>query len=94
VFSLDVFGENYGFWGTIWGLFMHNLPVLFLLAILLISWKYEIIGGIGFILFGALYILFAIIPIQEYSLSWSLMIGGLALIIGILFLFNWLRKIR
>ena len=55
--SLDVFEGNYGFWGTITGLFMHNIPAMILLIVLIISWKYEIVGGIAFILAGLLYII-------------------------------------
>jgi hypothetical protein len=56
--SLDVFDGDCGFWGTVLGLFMHNIPALILLAVLLISWRHErgIIGGSVFILAGLLYI--------------------------------------
>ena len=57
LFYLDIFDGNYGFWGTIIGLFMHNIPSLVLLIVLLISWKREIVGGIIFILAGLLYII-------------------------------------
>src|SRR3989344_1376326 len=53
--SLDVLEGNYGFWRTILGLFMHNIPAIILLIVLIVSWKYEIIGGISFILAGILY---------------------------------------
>lgn len=33
MFSLDIFEGNYGFWGTIVGLFMHNIPAMILLII-------------------------------------------------------------
>jgi hypothetical protein len=100
MFSLDVFDGNYGFWGTILGLFMHNIPTLFLLIILLVSWKREIIGGIFFILAGLLYIArlaFTMIstpPFHWYYLSWSLIIAGPAFLVGILFLINWFKKKR
>jgi len=48
LFSLDIFDGNYGFWETILGLFMHNIPSMVLLIILIISWKYELVGGIIF----------------------------------------------
>ena len=53
--SLDVFAEGLSFWETALGLFMHNIPALVLLIALLISWKYEIVGGIVFILAGIFY---------------------------------------
>ena len=98
LFSLDIFDMKLGFWGTIAGLFMHNIPALFLLIILIISWKHEIVGGIVFILAGILYIarlLMTILmnpPPQWYMLSWSLTIAGPAFLIGILFLIGWFKK--
>ncbi|MDD5253481.1 MAG: hypothetical protein PHG05_00045 [Candidatus Nanoarchaeia archaeon] len=94
VFSLDIFEGNYGFWGTILGLFMHNIPVIILLIILIISWKHEWVGSIVFILAGILYIagLLMSASFQIYMLSWSLIIAGPAFLIGILFLIGWLEK--
>ena len=56
LFSLDIFGNGYTFWQTVFGLFMHNIPALVLLIVTIISWKHEIVGGIVFILAGLLYI--------------------------------------
>ncbi len=98
MFSLDIFEGNYGFWGTIVGLFMHNIPALVLLIVLLISWKYEVVGGIVFILAGLLYSGISIIriimsnPVEWYMLSWSLQIAGPAFLVGILFLIGWFKK--
>jgi len=100
MFSLDVFDLHMGFWQTIVGLFMHNIPALILLIVLIISWKYEIVGGIAFILAGLLYIvLLAINSIingfEWYYLTWPLPISGPAILIGILFLLNWrIKKIN
>lgn len=84
LFSLDIFEGNYGFWGTIIGLLMHNIPVFILAIILAISWRYEIVGGIGFILAGLLYLGLA---------SSSLIIAGPAFLVGVLFLLNWQRRL-
>ncbi len=94
LFSLDVFGEELSFWQILLGLFMHNIPTLLLLVVLLISWKYEIVGGIAFILAGILYIFLLLIrtSFQWYMLSWSIIIAGPAFLIGILFFINWKRK--
>jgi len=93
LFSLDIFEGNYGFWGTILGLFMHNIPVLILLVVLLISWKHEIVGGIAFILAGFLYIFWTMSRVPWYTvISWSMIIAGPAFLIGILFFMNWFKK--
>ena len=92
--SLDVFDMKLSFWQTIGALFMHNIPALVLLVVLLISWKHEIVGGIVFILAGLLYIIMMIrnVPDWRMALSWSLTIAGPAFLIGILFLLNWRKK--
>ncbi len=95
LFSLDIFGNNYTFWETVVGLFMHNLPVFVLLAVLIISWKREIVGGVAFILAGLGYLYLALIrgEIPWYiALSWSMIIAGPLFLIGILFIINWLKK--
>lgn len=95
LFSLDIFELKLGFWGTLLGLFMHNLPSLLLLAVLIISWKYEIVGGIVYLLAGLLYIiLLRKNQFEWYLLSWALLIAGPAFLIGILFLINWFKKIK
>ncbi|HLD72516.1 MAG TPA: hypothetical protein VJA23_02940 [Candidatus Nanoarchaeia archaeon] len=91
--SLDVLEMQLGFWGTVLGLLMHNLPALILLVVLLISWKYEIVGGIAFILAGLWYIILVFRnPFEWYFLAWVMQISGIAFLIGYLFLLNWVRK--
>lgn len=93
MFSLDVFGTGLGFWGTILGLFMHNIPVLILTGVLILAWKYEIVGGIAFILGGLLYIVLLLINgFEWYKIAWALQISGIAFLVGILFLINWYKK--
>ena len=97
LFSLDVFEGNYGFWGTIVGLFMHNIPAMILLIVLIISWKHEIVGGIGFVLAGILYIAWILMTaittgFEWYYLLWALQISGIAFFIGIMFLIGWFKK--
>jgi hypothetical protein len=98
MFSLDVFEPGLSAGEIALGLLMHNIPVLILLVFLIISWKYEIVGAIIFMLAGLLYIGFAVNAAISNSLpwylaaSWSLTIAGPAFITGILFFINWRMK--
>jgi len=73
---------------------MHNIPVFVLACVLAVSWKYEIVGGIIYILAGVLYIVTLVMSsrFEWYMLSWSVTIAGPAFLIGILFLKNWYSK--
>ena len=98
-FSLDIFGGGYGFWGFILGLLIHNILVFVIIGVLWISWKYEIVGGIAFILAGLLYISIMIMGALKnqpewYMLSYSLIIAVPAFSIGTLFLIGWKQKKR
>jgi len=94
LFSLDVFQSNLTVGEIALALFMHNVPALILLMILIISWRHEIIGGIVFNLVGLLYILMLITDpnFHWYMLFWSLIISAPAFIVGILFFINWIKK--
>ncbi len=94
LFSLDIFEMKLNFWNTVVGLFMHNIPAMILIVVLIISWKYEIVGGIVFILAGFAYIIMTIMgDVPWYlALSWSLTIAGPAFLIGVLFIIGWNKK--
>ncbi len=97
LFSLDVFEEGSNLFETILALFIHNLPSLILLLVLIISWRYEIVGGIAFILAGLAYIAFVLSSafktgFEWYHLAWTAQISGVAFLIGILFFINWRKK--
>lgn len=97
MFSLDVFTPEASAGEIAVGLFMHNLPVIVLAAVLAISWKREIIAGVVFILAGLLYIaMLAAGAFREkfewYMLSWALLVAGPAFLVGALFIVNWRRR--
>ncbi len=96
LFSLDMFELNLGFWGTVLGLLIHNIPALILAVVLLISWKREWIGGVVFTLAGVLYMILTIRSEIEWyiALSWSLIIAGPAFVIAGMFFANWFLKRR
>jgi len=53
LFALDVFDGSYGFWGTALALFMHLIPNFILTGLLLLAWRWEVVGGWIFICLGA-----------------------------------------
>jgi len=92
--SLDALNNNYPFFETLLRLLIHNIPTIILLAVLIISWKYEIVGGIGFLLTGILYIIWVFAKsvksgFEWYYLLWILQVSGTAFFIGIMFLVGW-----
>ncbi len=52
IFAFDAFDPNLTVWKQIQGFAMHLLPSFILILILLIAWKWELIGGIIFVLIG------------------------------------------
>jgi len=98
LFALDIFGNGYTFWETVVGLFMHLIPSFLLIIFFIIAWRYELVGAVGFFGLGLLYIGMILInslkgPFEWYMLSYPFIIGGPAIIIGILFFLNWKKKI-
>lgn len=82
-----IFLETYS-WNMVFGYLMHNLPVLILIGVLIISWKYEDVGGIIFILGGLLCIIALLTSpqLELGMLSAAMIISGPAFLIGFLFL--------
>jgi hypothetical protein len=92
--SLDVITPEASIWEIICGMFMHNIPTMVMIVVLIVAWKREIVGGIVFILAGVAYIILtATSGLPWYIvLSWSFTIAGPAFLIGVLFLVNWYKK--
>ena len=91
LFAFDVFSESNGFWETALGLCIHLIPTAFIIAVLALSWKREWIGGIIFILLAIIYVPVAVSRLRAW-LSASLVIAGPMLLIGVLFIVNWLHR--
>jgi hypothetical protein len=90
IFALDVFGQGYGFWGTIAALFMHLIPTMIVLVALAIAWRWEALGGILFIALGAWYLT----SWPRFHWSAYLAISGPLVLIGGLFLIRWTSRAR
>ena len=90
LFALDVFGEGYGFWGTILALVMHLIPTWIILTGLVIAWRWEAVGGILFIALGAHYLA----DWPRWDWLTCLVISGPLFLIGGLFLTDWAYRSR
>ncbi|MDH3353277.1 MAG: hypothetical protein OEL87_02415 [Nanoarchaeota archaeon] len=98
MFSLDIISPELTFWQILLGLFIHNIPVFILTALLIISWKHEWVGGATFILAGILYIIIILTNIGQQRwqilLIRAIIIAGPAFLIGALFTIGWIKKAR
>jgi hypothetical protein len=90
IFALDVFGEGYRLGELLIALFMHLIPSLLILVLLVISWRWERIGGFLYILLGVIYIIWFWHPARRLS---SLIISSPLFLTGGLFLFHaWIDR--
>ena len=89
LFALDVFGENRGFWQTVFALLMHLLPTGLLLVVLAFSWRWEWIGGVVFPALGGLYL---VTCWGRFHWSAYLVIAGPLFLVGTLFLLCWRQR--
>ena len=88
LFALDVFGVGYSFWETVGALLIHLIPTYIVIIGLILAWRREWVGAILFTLLAILY------AIWSGRLDWSLLVSGPLLLIGALFLFNWLYRAK
>jgi len=89
IFALDVFSENYTPLQIIEGLLIHLIPTCIIIAVLILSWKWQWIGAVSFTALA-----FAYIIMTHWKQHWSayLLISGSLLLLGILFLIGWLFR--
>jgi hypothetical protein len=88
LFALDVFSEYQGL-AALPALFMHLLLPLVLLLAVIAAWKWELVGTTVFAFFAVYYVW--LVGFGRHW-SWYVSISGPALIIGFLFLLDWLQK--
>ena len=95
LFALDVFDEGLGVWKTLLALVIHLVPVFALILVLIVAWRWEWVGALLYGAAGAWYIAMTVgnpsLP-AAIKLIWCLTIAGPALLIAVLFLFNWLYR--
>ena len=84
LFALDAFGGGKTFTQALPDFGLHVAPMLILLAIVGVSWRWPWLGGIAFTGLAVAYAYFA-----RDHVSWILLIAGPLLLVGILFLWSW-----
>ena len=89
MFALDSFDGDDSLMHKIGGFLIHLIPAYILIALLIVSWKWEWIGGIAFIVLGVVYIIWAW---GRFQLGVYFGISGPLFVIGILFFVNWFKK--
>lgn len=88
LFALDVFNEYQG-WAALPALLTHLLLPLVLLLATIAAWKWDLVGVITFFAFAIYYV---IMVGFDRHWSWYVSISGPAIIIGALFLSNWIKN--
>ena len=87
MFALDVFSEVHGFWKTLLALSIHLVPVYIVLAVLVVAWRWEWVGALGFAGLATWYTKGA----WHRHPDWVAIIAGPMLVLATLFLINWLK---
>ena len=95
LFALDVFDAGYSLWETIVALFMHLLPNLALLAVVILAWRWPWVGAIGFLGFAGWYLV-TFGMTNNWSFDWSVyaLLAGIPALIGVLYLADWFVRRR
>ena len=89
MFALDVFSEGYGFGETILALLIHLVPTYIVVISLVIAWRWEWVGAVLFIAFALFYLVWSW---GRFHWSVYLVIPGPLVLIGVLFLLNWIYR--
>ncbi|MCU0461355.1 MAG: hypothetical protein MUF36_04985 [Bacteroidales bacterium] len=89
MFSFDVFSGEGSIGKKLLGFLAHNIPVFILIIVLVIAWKYEVIGGAIFIVLS--------VAMAIYFKAFSGNAGSLAIVspfflTGVLFILHQLLK--
>ena len=98
MFALDSFGPGMTIWQQLGAFFMHLIPSFVLIALLIIAWKWELIGGIIFALIGigfSPFIFFHNFKMNDsvgMSLNIVLAINLPFVLVGLLFILNHIKK--
>lgn len=86
LFAVDVWSAGTDFWTTLGAFVIHLIPAAFLIGILLIAWRSELVGGLLYLALGAGYVL---ATGGEMAAGTYVFISGALFFLGALFLVSW-----
>lgn len=91
LFALDVFQEIHGFWRIVLAFLLHLIPAFILVAILIVAWRWELIGT-GLFSLAALY--YAVTMLSRNLHNWVPVLGISLPLLGIaaMFLACWMER--
>jgi lysylphosphatidylglycerol synthetase-like protein (DUF2156 family) len=89
VFALDVFTDTKGVLQTLTALVMHLIPALLVVVLLVLAWRWELVGVIAF---TALAIAYVWMSWGRFPLLTYVLISGPLLLISALFFLSWRRE--
>jgi hypothetical protein len=89
LFAFDIFDGTSGFWNIVFGLMIHLIPTVIILAILALSWRRGWIGALLFPAFGMWYI---VIGWGRQHWSVFVIITGPLFLAGILYAIDWFSQ--
>lgn len=82
LFALDVFTEYTDAADIAKALMIHLIPTFLVLVVLILAWRWELIGAITFTILGMAYI---VTSLGQFPFSTYLLIAGPPIVIGMLF---------
>ena len=101
MFALDAFAPGLTIWQQLGAFFIHLIPSYILIALLIIAWKWEYVGGILFTILGLAFcisVFFLNYHRNQFTIMQSfgiaLMIAFPFVIVGILFIVSQNKKKR
>ena len=89
MFALDAFSSGAPLSEVLLGFAIHMIPSLILVAILALAWRFEVVGGIAFLLMS-------IVPFVRLGnpVRVNLILAGPFIVAGLLFLVSYVRRTR
>jgi len=98
LFALDAFEPGLTIWEQLGAFLIHLIPSFVLLALLIVAWKWEYIGGVIFVIIGLG--LSPFIFIKNYNMNHSVWMSSLVIltitipfaIVGALFIVSYFKK--